>query len=44
MASADVEIPRTHKAVVYDQPGKLSTKVVDLETPEPQAGEVLIKL
>jgi hypothetical protein len=38
------EIPKTHKAVVYDQPGTVSTKIVDLEVPEPGAGEVLINL
>lgn len=44
MAAADVEIPRTYKACIYDKPGECSTKIVDLETPEPSAGEVLIKL
>lgn len=38
------EIPKTQKAVVYDQPGTVSTKVVDIEVPEPGAGEVLINL
>ncbi|CAG7919509.1 unnamed protein product [Penicillium olsonii] len=39
-----VDIPQTYKAAVYDQPGTISTKVVDLEVPEPGAGEVLINL
>ncbi|KAM0709755.1 hypothetical protein Q7P35_003795 [Cladosporium inversicolor] len=38
------DLPGTYKACVYDQPGKISTKVVDLEMPEPGAGEVLINL
>lgn len=38
------EIPKTHKAVVYDKPGTVSTKVVDVPTPEPEAGMVLIRL
>lgn len=38
------EIPRTYKACVYDEPGKISTKVVDLDMPEPGSGEVLINL
>lgn len=38
------ELPRTYKACVYDQPGKISTKVVDLDMPEPGSGEVLINL
>ncbi|KAK9895024.1 GroES-like protein [Cystobasidium minutum MCA 4210] len=37
-------IPKTYKACVYDKPGTLSTKVVDLETPEPGYGQVLIRL
>lgn len=44
MASADVEIPKQYKAAVYDQPGKISTKVETLDTPEPGPNEVLIKL
>ena len=38
------EIPKTYKAAVYDQPGSISTKIQDLETPEPGPGEVLIRL
>jgi hypothetical protein len=38
------EIPKTYKAAVYDKPGSISTKVTELETPEPGPGEVLIKL
>ncbi len=38
------ELPRTYKACVYDEPGKISTKVVDLDMPEPGPGEVLINL
>lgn len=44
MATADVQIPKTHKAVVYDKPGTISTKVLELETPEPGPGEVLVNL
>jgi len=39
-----VDIPKKYKAVVYDEPGKVSTKVVELDTPEPGPGEVLINL
>ncbi|KAJ5121376.1 uncharacterized protein N7515_009337 [Penicillium bovifimosum] len=38
------EIPKTQKAVIYDQPGTISTKIVDIDVPEPSAGEVLINL
>lgn len=38
------ELPKKYKAVIYDQPGKLSTKIVELDTPQPAAGEVLINL
>ncbi|KAJ3473030.1 hypothetical protein NLG97_g10558 [Lecanicillium saksenae] len=39
-----MEIPATYKAAVYDAPGTISTKVVELPTPEPTEGQVLIKL
>jgi propanol-preferring alcohol dehydrogenase len=41
---ASVEIPKKYKAAVYDKPGSISTKIVDLDTPEPGPGEVLINL
>ena len=44
MSTEAPEIPNTHKAVVYDDPGKVSTKVVDLPVPEPGPGDVLINL
>jgi propanol-preferring alcohol dehydrogenase len=37
-------VPETHRAAVYDQPGKLSIKVKDIPTPKPGKGEVLIQL
>jgi hypothetical protein len=39
-----VEIPKKQKAVVFDQPGTVSTKVVEIDVPEPGSGEVLINL
>lgn len=39
-----VHLPKTYKACVYDQPGKISTKVVSLDMPEPGPGEVLVNL
>ena len=38
------EIPKQFKACVYDEPGKISTKIETLQTPEPGHGEVLINL
>ena len=38
------DIPKQHKACVYDEPGKISTRIEILETPEPGPGEVLINL
>jgi len=38
------DLPKTYKGVVYDEPGKVSTKIVDLDMPEPGPGEVLINL
>lgn len=40
----DVQIPKKHKAAVYDKPGSISTKIEELDVPEPGAGEVLINL
>jgi NADPH-dependent curcumin reductase CurA len=38
------EIPKKQKAAVYDQPGTVSTKIEEIDVPEPGAGEVLINL
>lgn len=39
-----MELPATYKAAVYDAPGTISTKIMELPMPEPGEGEVLIKL
>lgn len=44
MAADEISIPQKQKAVVYDQPGKISTKVVELDVPEPGPGEILVNL
>ncbi|QKX62472.1 uncharacterized protein TRUGW13939_09633 [Talaromyces rugulosus] len=44
MATETVQIPQKHKAAIYDEPGKVSTKVVELDVPEPGDGQVLINL
>ncbi|KAE8351598.1 chaperonin 10-like protein [Aspergillus coremiiformis] len=41
---ATPEIPEKQKAVIYDRPGTVSTKVVELDVPKPGAGEVLVHL
>ena len=41
---ADVQIPKKHKAAVYDKPGSISTQIEELDVPEPGPGEVLINL
>ncbi|KAF2873170.1 alcohol dehydrogenase 2 [Massariosphaeria phaeospora] len=38
------ELPKKYKAVVYDKPGTLSTKIEELHMPEPGLGEVLVNL
>ncbi len=38
------DIPKRYKAVVYDKPGTISTKIEELDTPEPGPGEVLVRL
>lgn len=40
----DAELPKKFKAAVYDKPGEISTKIVELDMPEPGPGEVLINL
>jgi propanol-preferring alcohol dehydrogenase len=42
--TSNKEIPKKYKAAIYDKPGTISTKVVELDTPEPGADEVLIRL
>lgn len=38
------EIPQKYKAAIYDQPGQISTKVVELDVPEPGPGQILVNL
>lgn len=38
------QIPQKQKAAVYDKPGSVSTKVVEIDVPEPGQGEVLVNL
>ena len=38
------EIPKQYKACIYNDPGKISTKIEILDMPEPGPGEVLINL
>ncbi|KAJ4335445.1 hypothetical protein N0V87_006103 [Didymella glomerata] len=40
----DIQIPKKHKAAVYDKPGSISTKIEELDVPEPGPGQVLINL
>ncbi|KAJ9640853.1 hypothetical protein H2204_003142 [Knufia peltigerae] len=39
-----LDIPSHHEAAVYDEPGKISTKLETVETPRPNVGEVLVRL
>lgn len=41
---ASTELPKKYKAIVYDKPGSISTKIEELDMPEPGPGEVLINL
>ncbi len=41
---ASVEVPKKHKACIYDKPGTISTTVEEIDTPEPGFGEVLVNL
>jgi hypothetical protein len=42
MVSSD--LPKKYKAIIYDKPGSISTKIEELDMPEPGPGEVLINL
>ncbi|OKL61434.1 Alcohol dehydrogenase 2 [Talaromyces atroroseus] len=44
MAKNEIPIPQKQKAVIYDHPGRISTKVVEIDVPEPGPGEILINL
>lgn len=35
---------KKYLAAIYDEPGKISTKVIEKDVPEPAAGDILIKL
>lgn len=39
-----MEIPSIQQSLVYNEPGTVSTQVVELPVPEPGPGEVLIHL
>lgn len=41
---ATTEVPSKQKALVYDKPGSISTKIEEIDTPKPGVGEVLINL
>jgi propanol-preferring alcohol dehydrogenase len=41
---ATTDLPKKYKAAIYDKPGSISTKIEELDMPEPGAGEVLINL
>lgn len=41
---AAAQTPARHRAIVYDQPGQLSTKVVEVDTPKPGFGDVLVQM
>ncbi|KAK0721781.1 alcohol dehydrogenase [Lasiosphaeria miniovina] len=40
----DPQLPTHHKAIVYDKPGHISTRIDTVETPRPGVGEVLVHL
>jgi alcohol dehydrogenase, propanol-preferring len=41
---ASPQIPKRHKACIYDKPGSISTRIEEIDTPEPGYGEVLVNL
>ncbi|KIW17963.1 hypothetical protein PV08_05158 [Exophiala spinifera] len=41
---SDFTVPKQAKAIIYSQPGTTETKIVDVEVPEPQDGEILVRI
>jgi alcohol dehydrogenase, propanol-preferring len=41
---AAVQTPARHRAIFYDQPGQLGTKVVEVDTPKPGFGDVTVQM
>ncbi|KAF9894980.1 hypothetical protein FE257_004604 [Aspergillus nanangensis] len=39
-----MQVPQTHKALIYDRPGEVSTRLVEVDTPTPGPGQILIKM
>lgn len=39
-----MQTPKTHKAIVYDKPGEISTQIVEVETLTPGPGFVRIQM
>ncbi|KAK0716774.1 alcohol dehydrogenase [Lasiosphaeria miniovina] len=40
----DTAVPSHHKAIVYDNPGQISTRIETVATPRPGVGEVLVRI
>jgi hypothetical protein len=38
--AASVDLPKKYKAAVYDKPGSISTKIEEMDMPEPGPGQV----
>jgi propanol-preferring alcohol dehydrogenase len=41
---SESSLPAKYKACIYDKPGHISTKLVELDMPTPGPGEVLVNL
>jgi hypothetical protein len=41
---AEIHIPKTQKACIYDKPGTISTAIKEIDVPKPGPGEVLVNL
>jgi propanol-preferring alcohol dehydrogenase len=37
-------VPKRAKAIIYSNPGTTATEIIDVDVPEPQAGEILINI
>lgn len=43
-STTEPQLPKKYKAAIYDKPGSISTKIEELDMPEPGPGQVLINL
>ncbi|OAL36775.1 hypothetical protein AYO20_03830 [Fonsecaea nubica] len=41
---SDFTVPKKAKAIIYSNPGTTATEIIDVDVPEPQDGEILVRI